>query len=367
VTHPSPSPRRRPTGARRPRSRRFALTTVARLWREYQRELRLIGIGLVSATLAVGVTFWATDTWRIHGDAGPTLAAHATTVPVTAHGVSSQPPCRSPLTSNAPLRLWIGGDSLAGSLGPSLGTLAGNSGVVQGTFDSRVSSGLSSPGFFNWPQHATQQFPRLDPEVVVFIIGANDGMVPQAQPTDARGVPVWRATYAQLVSQMLDVLTFGGRSVYWVGSPPLRDTQLDAGVKQINDVAQQVVRQRRGVTYVDAYQLFSDSQGHYSATLPGANGRPELVRTDDGVHFTPAGADRLARAIFGLLDPRCRITAQAIPGAAKPVIEVPGATQVPTQGRPSTPTPTRPPATSPPATAPPATTTPQTIIHVPLT
>jgi hypothetical protein len=282
----------------------------------------------------------------------------------------SEPACRSPLTSNAPLRLWIGGDSLAGSLGPSLGTQAGATGVVQGTFDSRVSSGLADPGFFNWPRHVTEQFPRLDPEVVVFIIGANDYMVPQALPTDARGVPAWRASYSLLVAQMLDLLSYGGRAVYWVGSPTLRDPQKDAGVRQINDVAQQVIHQRSGVTYVDAYQLFGDSQGHYAATLPGVNGRPEVVRTDDGIHFTTAGADRLARAVFALLDTRCRITAQAIPGAAKAVIEVPGATQVPTQGRQTVPSPaTRPPATAPPATAPPtvAPTTPPTTAKVPLT
>jgi hypothetical protein len=339
---------------------------VAR-WHDYHRGLRLIGIGLGSATLAVAVTFWATDTWRVHGPAGPTLAARAATVPVPARGVS-EPACRSPLTSNAPLRLWIGGDSLAGSLGPSLGTTAGDTGVVQGTFDSRVSSGLADPGFFNWPGHVVQQFPRLDPEVVVFIIGANDYMVPQGQPTDANGVPAWRSVYALLVSQMLDVLSYGGRAVYWVGSPTLRDPQQDAGARQINDVARAVVRQHRGVTYVDAYQLFSDSQERYSATLPGPNGRPEVVRTDDGVHFTAAGADRLARAIFTLLDSRCRLSAQAIPGAAKPVIEVPGATQVPTQGR-TTPPP-RPPLTSPPPTAPPTTVTtrpPPTTVHVPLT
>ena len=81
--------------------------------------------------------------------------------------------CR-PLTVQRPLRLWVGGDSLAGSLGPSLGTIAGATGVVQPYFDSRVSSGLSDPGFFDWPDHATTEMARLDPEVVVFIIGTND-------------------------------------------------------------------------------------------------------------------------------------------------------------------------------------------------
>ena len=52
------------------------------------------------------------------------------------------PACRSPLTTTDPLRLWIGGDSLAGSLGPALGTLTAATGVVAPVFDSR---GLERP------------------------------------------------------------------------------------------------------------------------------------------------------------------------------------------------------------------------------
>ena len=81
--------------------------------------------------------------------------------------------CRA-LSSDDPLRLWVGGDSLAGSLGPALGELTGSTGVVQPYFDSRVSSGLANPGFFDWPDHATTEMTRLDPDVVVFIIGTND-------------------------------------------------------------------------------------------------------------------------------------------------------------------------------------------------
>jgi hypothetical protein len=309
--------------------------------------------------------FWATDTWRLPGDSGPRLAARVTPLP---GGPGTGPTCRGPLTSVAPLGLWIGGDSLAGTLGPSLGTIAGNTGVVQAEFDSRVSSGLSDPGFFNWPQHATQSMATLNPEIVVFIIGTNDWMVPQAQPTDASGAPAWKAHYAALVSQMLDVLAGQNRFVYWVGGPTIRDPATDAGVRQINDVARSVVSQRHDAVYVDAYQLFGDSQGHYSATLPGLNGKPILMRADDGIHFTPDGGDRLAHTIFTPLDARCRLLAQAVPGSPKPVIEAPGSTQVPNTFRGSTSsgttattqpvivTPTAPPTTqAPPSSVPPST------------
>ena len=54
----------------------------------------------------------------------------------------AKPPRR--LTHDNPLKLWIGGDSLAGSFGPALGDKVGATGVVQTTVDYKVSSGLST-------------------------------------------------------------------------------------------------------------------------------------------------------------------------------------------------------------------------------
>ena len=81
---------------------------------------------------------------------------------------------RRSLTPDDPLRLWIAGDSLAGSLGPSLGEMTAETGVAAPVYDSRVSSGLANPSFFNWPKHATTELARLRPEAVAFIIGTND-------------------------------------------------------------------------------------------------------------------------------------------------------------------------------------------------
>jgi hypothetical protein len=53
------------------------------------------------------------------------------------------------------------------------------------------------------------------------------------------------------------------------------------------------------------------------------------VRTGDGIHFTPAGGDRLADAVFRLLDDRCRVEVQAVPGATQPVTKTPGSSRVP--------------------------------------
>jgi hypothetical protein len=320
-----------------------------------------VRVAVVTVLVGTAGALWATGTWSLGGSGARASAARRvpTSSPVVPAPVST---CRSPLSPDAPLRLWIGGDSLAGSLGPALGTMAADTGVVQPVFDSRVSSGLTTPGFFDWPTHAAQEMARLDPEVVVFIIGTNDSEI-GSPPGVTSGSADGKTRYAQLVAQMLDVL--GGpdshRSVYWVGAPTIRDTRIDAGVRQLDDVARTVVEHRPHATYVDDYRLFGDSQGRFSFTLPDRSGKAVLVRTDDGVHFTPAGADRLAQPIFESLDARCHLQTQAVPGSPKTVIETPGSNQVASKGgssratRPAPPPVTSPPLTSPRLTSPPST------------
>lgn len=273
--------------------------------------------------------------------------------------------CRSPLDPDDPLRLWIGGDSLAGSLGPALGEQAASTGVVLPTYDYQTSSGLASPSFFDWPEHAAREMDRVDPEIVVFIIGANDSGVARDEPVDDTGQPAWRATYGQLVDEMLDVLTGDGRSLYWIGSPPLRDEHKNDGVREVNAVAHEVTGRRRDVTYIDAYDLFSSSDGEYAAMLPGVDGDEVRVRTNDGIHFTPAGAELLAIYVFAYLDDQCSVSEQAVPGREQPVHRSPGSGEVPGQRvEPGTTTPTPAPTTT--TTVPPTTSTTETTLLPPL-
>lgn len=331
------------------------------------RRRRVIEVSIAITTTVVllgGAALWLTDTLRLGGGTPPALAERPApttraTTPITAEHTA----CREPLTFDDPLRVWIGGDSLAGSLGPSLGELVADTGVGAPTFDSRVSSGLASPEFFDWPSHAAGEVARLDPEVAVFIIGANDWNIPRAQPVDATGEPAWKAEYALLVEQMLDVLDGDGdqRPVVWIGAPTMLDRRKDAGAREVNAVAQEVIDRHPLATYVDAYALFAGPDGKFAASLPGVNGKSVRVRTGDGVHFTPAGGDVLGEAVFSQLDTRCHLTEQAVDGKRQPVVQTKGSGQVPGTHRPTSDAPT---GTTPstPATTPttPTTTAPST-------
>lgn len=335
--------------------------------RRARRGLFLAG-AIVGALAVTGSALALTGIVEIGRDspsAGAGGDGSADTTSPTVAAASTERPCRSQLNPLDPLRLWIGGDSLAGSLGPSLGRMAADTGVVQPVFFSKVSSGLSTPDFWDWPEHGTEEMFKLDPEVAVFIVGANDTMI------IADDAAAWRPQYEQAVEEMMTLLIGEDRTVYWVGSPVLEDDD-QLHVAQLNQMFQEVAARHPEVVYVDAYGLFATPEGEYTPFVPDGAGETIRVRADDGVHFTPEGGDHLAEAIFAQLDPQCSLLAQAEPDAAKDVIETEGSSRVPGTSReedttvttrssaPATAAPTTPPATNPPTTAAPTTAPPQT-------
>jgi hypothetical protein len=331
--------------------------------RRRNRRTGWVVSGVVLLLVVIGAAMVATGVVSFGGEDQKQAAGSVRVAPDTTAGsdgatTTTVSRCRA-LDSTDPLRLWVGGDSLAGSLGPALGTITGATGVVQPYFDSRVSSGLSNPGFFDWPAQATKEMARLKPEVVVFIIGTNDYSTPS-------GDDGWKADYAKRVEAMLTIFDAEGRTVYWVGAPHLKDDKMDEGASAVNAVAQDVVAKHKDAVYVDAHKLFSDSDGKYAQNLPDETGKVVTMRAGDGVHLTVDGGDHLANAVFKQLDAQCRITAQKVEGQVKQTIQTEGSTQVaPGSGSNGGTVQTTPPYVAPattaaPVTSPPTTTAPAT-------
>lgn len=291
-----------------------------------RRRRRWLVLGVATALVVTATAYAVTGPLRPDDDKAARRSGPTRPTPVGVAPPEVEHRCRSPLHPSDPLRLWVGGDSLAGSLGPSLGELTGKSGVVQPVVDSRPSSGLLSPGFFDWPKKSADDMDTFKPEVAVFIIGANDA---KNLSRSAVQDPQWQGRYSALVEQMLNVLVGGGRDVYWVGAPVMSDAAFSERVEGVNAVFRDIAANHPGVTYVDAFTIFSGPDGKYAPLQPGADGRAVRVRAQDGIHFTPAGGDVLAHSVFDQLDPQCQITQQAVQGVSKPIIEVKGSSSVP--------------------------------------
>ena len=201
-------------------------------------------------------------------------------------------------TTEAPLRVWIAGDSLWEVTGPLLaGTLEAD-GLADATVEVRYSTGLTRPDVFDWRARVDEVVASEDPEMVLFLVGANDA---QRLATD-RGVlepdsAAFAEVYGERVHDVMQRLTRRGARVLWVGLPIMRPAGYDAAMRRLTELHASVAQQVPGVTYVATRPLFADTDGAYTAVLPDEQGELQSVRGGDGIHLSRAGADRLARVL----------------------------------------------------------------------
>jgi hypothetical protein len=284
-----------------------------------QRRTRVVGAIIAVALIALG-----TGTAMALRDSGDTSA------PPTGRLAPSNGKHPAPDSTSAtrtlgppraishadPMRLWIGGDSLAGSFGPALGQTGGATGVVAARIDYKVSSGLEDLGIRDWFDHATQEMATHDPDHVVFIVGANDASIVNTYDSNGDGVPDWEVAYRDKVHRMMDILVGGSRHriVYWLGPPTMGDHSLNKGAYELGRLMRsEAAKFSPDVTYIDTYRLFADENGDYSRSLPDENGDIKEMRISDGVHFSVDGAKYLADKLWVRINQRWHVTAQADP------------------------------------------------------
>lgn len=204
-------------------------------------------------------------------------------------------PVRRVPTADAPLRVWIGGDSMWERPGPRLVTALEATGVVTADLEFAYSTGLTRPDVLDWVAHAGAELERHDPELVLFSVGANDSQ-PLAdsgvvhQPGSAGFVAVYEARTRALMTR----LAADGREVWWIGLPIMRSDTYDARMRLLDDVHARVAAEVDGVTHIPTRALFADADGHYVEALPDAGGTLRSMRLRDGIHLSDAGAVRLA-------------------------------------------------------------------------
>ncbi len=274
----------------------------------------MIVLVVAGAGTAVALRAYDADSAPFHGDGKSASDPGAVTEPNLGPATGRKPPRK--LTHDHPLKLWIGGDSLAGSFGPALGQVAGATGVVDATIDYKVSSGLADQGIRDWPQHAAETMASEDPDAVVFIIGTNDAPIVNNYDGNGDGKPDWEKDYREKIDTMMRTFVGGHRhrTVFWLGPPTLGDSTLNRGAEQLGPVMAQEARKfAPDVVYVDTYKLFESADGGYSRSLPDATGQVVQMRISDGVHFTVDGAQYLGDIVWKLLDKRWNISAQAVP------------------------------------------------------
>lgn len=210
---------------------------------------------------------------------------------------------RRTVSVDEPLVVYIGGDSMVGQFGPMLQNRANESGMVESTFVYEFESGLSRPDFVDWPARLDEVRSELDPDVFVLYFGGNDAQaIYQADgPWIDFDTPGWEAEYRRRVDDVMTTLEDDGRWVYWMGLPIVQSETFRPRVELMNSIYEELASGHPNVTFVEAWSVFQGTDGGYSEYLEDQSGNLVDMRLDDGVHYTTAGAIRLAEVTYRVI------------------------------------------------------------------
>jgi uncharacterized protein len=262
--------------------------------------------------------------------------------PAPAVDYSKAPPPRKLETPPSQTVVVIG-DSMADWLGYGLDENYAEQPEIGVARKIRATSGLvrydQKNEALDWPQAVKDALSNEKPNAIVVMLGLNDrvplrdkapaqpkqkgepaqrtnqsaSQASQAAPADAppqtaaqiesqQPVPAgsydfhtdqWTALYVKRIDSMIAALKSKGVPVIWVGIPAIRGTKATSDIDYLDQLYRERA-ERAGIIYVDIWDGFIDEDGDFATQGPDFKGQIRRLRTSDGVHFTKAGAVKLA-------------------------------------------------------------------------
>ncbi|HUI19973.1 MAG TPA: SGNH family hydrolase [Methylocella sp.] len=190
------------------------------------------------------------------------------------------------------------GDNLGQMLAQGLTDAFVNRPEVAILHKAKNDSGLVRDDFFDWVK-ATQDLLASGEKVdfAVMLIGSNDRQtLHDANGSYEPGTPEWQAAYTQRIEIIAAMFRDKKIPLVWVGLPILKSDRLSADALTFNQLYH-TYAEKDGAIYVDVWEAFADEAGKYSASGPDIDGQIVKLRTADGIHFTKAGARKLAHFV----------------------------------------------------------------------
>ena len=189
----------------------------------------------------------------------------------------------------------IVGDSLGVSAAEGLSDAFADKPEVAIVDRSRDASGLVRDDYFSWSKAAGDLIAGTDKiDLVVVMLGINDDQVMRVgadtlEPLSER----WVDRYGERVEALVTKFRSAHITLLWVGLPPMRSERLNADVVKLNQIYRERV-ERAGGKFIDIWDAFANQSGQYDAYGPNVDGQNAKLRGVDGIHFTKAGARKVA-------------------------------------------------------------------------
>jgi hypothetical protein len=190
------------------------------------------------------------------------------------------------------------GDSLGQMLAQGLSEAFENRPEVAVLRKAKEDSGLVRDDFFDWIKVTRDLLASGEKiDFAVMLIGSNDRQaLHDANGSYEPGSPEWQAAYTQRIETIAGMFRDKKIPLVWVGLPILKSERLSADALTFNQFYR-AYAEKAGATYIDIWEAFAGEDGQYSASGPGINGQTVRLRAADGIHFTKAGARKLAHFV----------------------------------------------------------------------
>ncbi|NOK21414.1 SGNH/GDSL hydrolase family protein [Corallococcus carmarthensis] len=237
------------------------------------------------------------------------LSTAAQASPESAPGLTASPvlptaPAQAAAPAPAPRRtvLLLGDSLIATGFGEYLQNQLAAHPRIRCERRAKSSTGLARPDFFNWLEVGQQEVQQHQPDVVVVILGGNDGQAlhtREGRATVAWGKPDWQGEYRQRLTDFVTAISAPGRKIVWLELPATSRHRFEQKLTLIRDLQREVIAGREDAVHLDTRPFFTDARGKAlkQARVDGFR-KPMRLRMTDGVHFTVAGGRYFANKVY---------------------------------------------------------------------
>jgi hypothetical protein len=174
--------------------------------------------------------------------------------------------------------------------------------------EAKSATGLARPDFFDWMDVGKRQIALHDPDLVIILVGGNDGQDLQAVGSRKHvvfGSAEWAPGYRARVDEFLTMLTAEGAHVLWLGVPRTNTVKLEAKLEFIREIQRAAVEANGSATYLPLTP-FLEGEGGELMHEAVVNGKYQELRGDDGLHLTMSGsrylADKVVPEVLATID-----------------------------------------------------------------
>ena len=168
----------------------------------------------------------------------------------------------------------------------------------------KSASGLARPDFFDWFAEGKKQVEAREPELVVVIMGGNDGQdLTRRKRSEGKRVrwktEGWEAEYRRRMDAFLDEISAPDRKILWLGLPTMGITSFERKLKLIRRIQKEAVEATDNATYMDTAPFMSDEDGKMlKEARVGAKRKLQPIRSSDRIHFTMPGSKYFADHVY---------------------------------------------------------------------